>query len=164
MHGAARRFVTRVVRDHGPFEHVVEIGSRDINGSIRTLFDGAHTYVGIDLYEGPSVDWAGDAAEFKPEQAPDCVVCCEVLEHAPDWPGLIHVAAGWLAPGGCLIVTCAGPGRPEHSGIDGRKVLRDGEHYGNVSRQDLLHALVQSGLRGDAQQRGLDTQALAWKR
>ena len=37
---------------------VLEIGSLDINGSIRGLFD-AKTYIGVDLDNGPSVDVVG---------------------------------------------------------------------------------------------------------
>ncbi|MDB0050250.1 hypothetical protein N9F31_02215, partial [Pseudomonadales bacterium] len=34
---------------------VLEIGSYDVNGSIRSLFN-AQNYVGVDLVEGPGVD------------------------------------------------------------------------------------------------------------
>jgi hypothetical protein len=40
---------------------VLEFGSRNLNGSVRSIIH-AHTYVGVDLYEGPDVDIVGDAA------------------------------------------------------------------------------------------------------
>ena len=35
---------------------VLEIGSLDINGSVRPLFEDAEYYLGIDMQEGPGVD------------------------------------------------------------------------------------------------------------
>jgi hypothetical protein len=40
-----------------------------------------------------------------------------------------------------LILTCAGPGRPPHSGVDGGP-LRPGEHYANPDPADLYACLV----------------------
>ena len=42
---------------------VLEVGSLDINGSIRNLFD-ATIYIGVDLEEGPSVDVIGQGQEL----------------------------------------------------------------------------------------------------
>jgi hypothetical protein len=36
---------------------VLEIGSCDVSGSIREIFDGARSYRGVDLVEGPGVDY-----------------------------------------------------------------------------------------------------------
>ena len=43
-------------------KRVLEIGSRDENGTIRDLFTG--TYIGIDMRAGPSVDRVMDAHEI----------------------------------------------------------------------------------------------------
>lgn len=161
MHQAAHTFVAEQVAAHGPFASVVEIGSRDINGSVRGLFPHS-SYVGLDLYGGPGVDWIGDSREFRPERPVDAVVCCEVLEHAEDWPGVVHAAVGWLQPGGLLIVTCAGPGRREHSGIDGGRRLQPGEYYANVSAAALRGVLARDGLDVlVCREQARDTQALA---
>lgn len=161
MHPAALAFVRNAVDDHGPFTTVVEVGSRDINGSVRHLFTGADSYVGIDLQEGPGVDLVANARDVEPDGPVDCVVCCEVLEHDAEWRATITHAAGWLRPGGHLIVTCAGPGRRPHSGIDGGRTLHPGEHYGNVSSDELAKAIHDAGLGivGVAEV-GRDTQAV----
>lgn len=158
MHPAAFYWVTEMVTDYGPFDSVIEIGSRDVNGSVRSLF-GDIPYTGLDLYEGPSVDWVGDAAIYKPPEPVGCVVCCETLEHAPNWKQLVKAGASWLRDGGHLIVTCAGPGRKAHSAIDGSYNVRDGEHYGNVSPEELAEALPLTLLR--ARSCGEDTQLVA---
>ena len=40
---------------------VLEIGSYDVNGTVRKLFAAAGHYVGVDLVEGPGVDVVGSA-------------------------------------------------------------------------------------------------------
>lgn len=167
MHAAAHEFVARQVAERGPFARVVEIGSRDINGSIRSLFaDDALVYVGLDLYPGPGVDWVGDARDYGDGQTgfAECVVCCEVLEHSPTWPGLMRHAASWLAPGGVLIVTCAAPGRREHSAIDGGR-LHPGEDYCNVPAIRVADVLTGAGLDVvESHEVNRDTQVVAVRR
>ena len=100
-----------------------------------------------------------DAANYQPMQRVDLVVCCEVLEHAADWAELIEAAASWLNPGGRLIVTCAGPGRPQHSAHDGGS-LRPGEHYANITAAELCRAMQSCGIWIDsAETLGRDTRA-----
>lgn len=160
MHSAAHFWVAEQVRDYGPFRSVIEIGSRDVNGSVRGLFDGA-TYTGLDIAEGPAVDWVGDAAVYVPEKKVECVVCCETLEHAPNWKELVKAGASWLKKGGYLIVTCAGPGRQAHSAVDGSYNVREGEHYANVSPEELAEALPSDVTLLRARSWVEDTQAVA---
>jgi hypothetical protein len=165
MHDAAFVFVERAVAEHGPFTTVIEIGSRDINGSVRGLFSDSTSYTGLDLVEGPLVDWVGDAEQYEPEAPVDCVVACEVYEHTPRWAKLTEAAAGWLAPGGTLIVTCAGPGRSPHSSSDGRHRLLDGEHYANIGPDELATIIEGVGLTVlSCESKGWDTRALAIRR
>src|SRR5208283_1437369 len=65
---------------------VLEVGSMDINGSIRPAFGDASEYIGIDLTPGPGVDRvmsAHDLDQAWPAGWFDTVVCCEMLEHDP---------------------------------------------------------------------------------
>jgi SAM-dependent methyltransferase len=111
---------------------VLEIGSLDVNGSLRPLLTGCASYHGIDLVEGPGVDEVADAGTWTAADRFDLVLCAEVLEHAPAWRDVLHTAWSVLRPGGWLIVTCATDGRAPHSAVDGLEV-RPGEHYENVS-------------------------------
>ena len=115
------------------FGDVVEVGSRDINGSVRSLLD-CKTYTGIDLAAGPNVDVVGDA--FDMNHPCDLVVCMEVLEHEARAEELVAHMATWLRPGGAMLLTAAGPGRADHSAHDGGP-LRPGEHYANIDPLDL---------------------------
>lgn len=163
MHDAAAQYVARQVEVFGPFASVVEVGSRDINGTIRHLFAGV-PYVGLDLAAGPGVDWVGDAAEYEPAAPVEAVVCCEVYEHTARWPGLVRRAYEWLQPVGVLIVTCAGPGRRPHSAIDGGWTLHEGEHYLNVGAERLADVMRGAGFAAvTCEEVGRDTRGVAVK-
>ena len=139
MHPQAYNFVARYYTE-APLA-VLDLGGRDINGSVRTLFPAADPYVVLDIAPGDNVDVVADAATWAPDREFDVVVCCETFEHTKTWPQICSTAFKALRPGGRFIATMAGPGRPEHSGVDGGWTLHDGEFYGNV-RPDVLRAVL----------------------
>lgn len=125
--------------------HVLEIGSLDINGSVRSLFDeltsDGGSFFGIDLQEGPGVDLVADASVYKTDKQFDIVVCAEVFEHTAVWPKIVKNAHSMLVPGGIFIATMAGEGRPPHSAID-ENPIRSWEYYKNVTSHDLKEKLA----------------------
>jgi hypothetical protein len=139
MHAQAFDFIAHHAGTVSPTS-VLELGSLDINGGIRSLFAGANHYHGLDVVEGPGVDEVADAADWRPQQRFDVVVSTEVLEHAPRWPDVVCNAWAALESGGTLLLTCATDPRPPHSAVDGWG-LRDGEWYANVGPQQLLGLL-----------------------
>ena len=147
MHPQARDYVARQAVGH-TFHRVVEFGSRDINGGVRDLFDTGD-YHGLDIAPGAGVDEVTDAATWTTRKKVDAVVCCEVLEHTPDWRDLIANAAALLCDGGTLIVTAACDPREPHSGHDGRPLTDDSEHYANVDPDELAGACEDAGLTVD---------------
>lgn len=162
MHPGAFEFISR----HATTDEIeiIEIGSRDINGSIRCHFPAA-IWTGIDLIPGPSVDIVCDACEFSPVNPVDAVVCCEVFEHCSYWSEILQAAESWLKPGGKILISCAGPGRDEHSAIDGGE-LRTGEHYANITADRLaeeLHFAGFSEIYTEANEHWRDTYASAIK-
>lgn len=121
--------------------NVLEIGSLDINGSVRHIFSPfARSYLGIDMQEGPGVDLVADASTFSTEDDYDIVVCCEVFEHSPVWRDIVSNAHSLMRTGGLFVGTCAGEGRPPHSAID-ENPIRDWEHYANVTVDEMQQAL-----------------------
>lgn len=162
MHDAAYEWV----RSHAPGSPgmVLEIGGRNINGTIRDLFHTATTYVALDYVDGDGVDVVADAATWEPDRQYDTVVCCEVFEHTPAWRNICRTAYTALAPGGLFIITCAGPGRAQHSAVDGGWRLHPGEHYQNVTPNELREALETTGFRDVHTERLVrDTRAIATK-
>jgi SAM-dependent methyltransferase len=92
---------------------VLDIGSLDINGNNRYLFDD-YTYTGIDIGEGANVDIVCRGHEFKSEYKFDVVISSECFEHDEYWDKTILNAINLLDVGGLLIFTCATDGRAEH--------------------------------------------------
>ncbi|WP_158932529.1 class I SAM-dependent methyltransferase [Acidisphaera sp. S103] len=92
----------------------LEIGSLDINGTIRKFFKGG-SYTGLDVAEGPGVDVACQGQEYDgPSNDFDTVISCEVMEHNPHWRETMTNMIRICRPGGLVIMTCATIGRKEH--------------------------------------------------
>jgi hypothetical protein len=137
VHPEAMQYVASWVKGR-TFRRVLEFGSLNINGSARDViatYDDKG-YLGIDAQGGRGVDEVIDAVDYR-AQPVELVVCCEVLEHAKDIPGIVKSAFENLAFGGVFIVTCATEPRDPHSAVDGGP-LRDGEYYENVDPGTLV--------------------------
>ena len=126
---------------------VVEIGSLDINGTIRRYFE-TPDYTGVDVGEGAGVDLVaqGQMLEF-PTGHFDTTISCECLEHNPFWSETVANMMRMTRPGGLVIMTCASTGRPEHGTT---RSLREfspltndigWDYYRNVSARDLQRAI-----------------------
>lgn len=94
---------------------VIEIGSFDVNGSIRKIFDAAADYTGVDLKAGPGVDLVSYGHEVdQPAGSFDFALSGECFEHDPHWRDTFQNMARMTRPGGLVAFTCASQGRPEH--------------------------------------------------
>jgi hypothetical protein len=143
MHDPAYRYVASFAAEY-EVERILEFGSRNVNGSVRPLFDGI-PYHGIDLAPGRDVDEVADAATFRLNTAlVDCVICCEVLEHTPKVAEVVRSAYENLEPDGWFVVTCATHGRPPHSAVTGAALQPD-EFYRNVDPAWFCELLVTEG-------------------
>jgi SAM-dependent methyltransferase len=106
------------VRAHYPASfkgaRVLEVGSLDINGSVRELFSGCD-YTGVDLAIGPGVDLAcqGQLVEF-PSGHFDTTISAECLEHNPFWRETVANMLRMTRPAGVVMISCATTGRLEH--------------------------------------------------
>ena len=140
MHPEAASFVAMAAYQLGPFDTVLELGGRYVNGSVRPNFVGAR-YVSVDIVAGPEVDVVADATTYRPDEKFDVVVCAEVLEHVDHPEEFVATAWSALRPGGWLILTAACPPRAAHSGTDGG-ALRNGEWYQNINPDMLRRWLV----------------------
>jgi SAM-dependent methyltransferase len=98
---------------------VFEVGSQNINGTVRDFFPNAREYLGIDLGMAPDVDWVipGELAELSDGWA-DIVISTECFEHCDNWHLVFLNMARILASGGLFVFTSAGTGRAAHGTID----------------------------------------------
>lgn len=92
---------------------VLEIGSLNINGTVRQFFN-AEEYIGVDVGEGPGVDVVISGHEYDDKRKFDCVISCECLEHNPFWKETFLNMTRLCRRGGLVVFTCATTGRPEH--------------------------------------------------
>lgn len=98
---------------------ILEVGSQNINGTPRTLFQSlVRNYTGVDLAYGDGVDQVVNACElltvFNPDQF-DMVISTEMLEHCHDWRMAISQMKTVLKPGGYLLLTTRSPGFKKHN-------------------------------------------------
>ena len=116
MHRSVVEFFIRNVR---PAEvsgrTILEAGSLEINGSVKPYFTrfGPSEYIGIDMVDGPGVDYCVKIEDF---QSPpfDIVVSTETLEHAEDWKATVTAIKALCKPEGLLYITTRSPGFWRH--------------------------------------------------
>lgn len=99
-------------------ERILEVGSRDVNGSPRNcLANKPHSYLGVDIENGPGVDWIVRAEDLTNEfgyERFDVVISTEMLEHVEGWRESVHQMASVLKPGGWMCLTTRSPGFEYH--------------------------------------------------
>lgn len=122
---------------------VLEIGSLDINGSIRQFFSNCE-YIGVDVGEGPGVDVVCEGQNYKNEpNSFDTVVSCECFEHNPYWVETFLNMISLCKKDGVVIMTCATTGRKEHgttrtSPADSPLTIGKGwDYYRNLTEEDF---------------------------
>ena len=108
MHDTAyehgRRFFALYWQEH--FRDVVELGSQDVNGSLRDHAPAAASYQGLDTAPGPGVDRVvtPGAPLPLPDACADVVVTSSALEHDPCfWETFLDLVR-LLRPGGLLYI------------------------------------------------------------
>jgi glycosyltransferase involved in cell wall biosynthesis len=98
---------------------ILEVGSFDVNGSVRPIIEahGPASYLGVDGGPGPRVDKVVDCCDLVDTFGPDSfdvVVTTEMLEHVRDWQTCIRNLCEVLRPGGLLVITTRSAGFPYH--------------------------------------------------
>ena len=125
--------------------NVLDIGSLDINGNNRYLFEQCD-YTGIDIGDGPNVDLVieGHLHRTDKDNKYDVVVSTECFEHDKHWElTLKNVMKNLLSKGGLFLFSCAAPGRPEHG--TKKTSPKDSpfttDYYRNLSEEDIRGVL-----------------------
>ena len=122
-------------------KQVLEIGSLNINGSIRQFFEQC-AYVGVDLGEGRDVDVVAKGEDLTYDDGSfDVVASCECFEHNPEWVATLNNMIRMSR--GLVFFSCATTGRPEHG--TPRTSPQDapfcGEYYRNLTEEDVRNAI-----------------------
>ncbi len=107
------------VRDEIVGKKVIEIGSNDVNGSLRPILEswGSSEYIGVDIEKGSGVDkicYAEDLIETFGKERFDVVISTEVLEHIKDWKTVISNFKNICKSDGLIFITTRSFGFPYH--------------------------------------------------
>jgi ubiquinone/menaquinone biosynthesis C-methylase UbiE len=118
---------------------VLEVGSLNINGTVRDFFDSTR-YIGADVAEGKDVDVVcnGENLDY-PDNSFDVAVSAECFEHNPEWVATFRNM--WRMSKKYVMMTCASEGRAEHGTTrsdPGSSPLTLGwDYYRNLTEQDF---------------------------
>lgn len=121
---------------------VLDIGSLDINGNNRWLFNN-YTYIGVDVGEGKNVDVVCKGHEYKTPWKFDVVISSECFEHDMYWKETILNCIDLTKPKGLFTFSCATTGRQEHG--TSRTTPHDSpltlgmfnDYYMNLTEEDI---------------------------
>ena len=129
MHESVLKWVEGVVKEFTPQAPVLEVGSCDVNGSVRGLFP--EPYLGVDVVAGKGVDQVVSADAPLPfdDEAFETVVSTECLEHCLDPVDLLDEMVRVLRPGGTLIISMRGNGFGRHNPPDRWRVMPGTLYY-----------------------------------
>jgi hypothetical protein len=126
---------------------VLEVGSLDINGSVRQFFEDCD-YTGVDLGEGKGVDLVARGEELDYFDG-NFTVClsCECFEHNPEWAATLRNMIRMSS--GLVFFSCATTGRPEHG--TRRTSPKDApfceDYYRNLTENDVRQVVDLSAFK-----------------
>lgn len=100
---------TILKKDEVEGKRVIEVGSYDVNGSLRPILESWKPieYVGIDIEPGPGVDIICPAENIVTqfgEERFDLVVSSSSLEHIKDWRAAISNMKNVCKPNGIILI------------------------------------------------------------
>lgn len=125
--------------------NVLEVGSQNINGTVRDFFANARNYLGIDLGHGKDVDFIvpGELLEL-PDGWADLSISTECFEHASNWPDILRNMIRITREGGLIILTFAGMGRCAHGTLDSDTFSSPftTSYYRNLGPDDLARQVI----------------------
>jgi len=101
------------------FKRVLDIGSYDVNGSLRDVQPAGAEWVGVDIAAGPGVDVVlSDPYQYPfPDEHFDAIVSTSCFEHDNMFWLTFLEAARVLAPGGALYLNV--PSQGDYHGYPG---------------------------------------------
>jgi SAM-dependent methyltransferase len=124
-------------------QKVLDIGSLDINGSVKKHFKNCD-YTGIDVGYGENVDIVCEGQDYDaPDESYDVVCSLECFEHNPYWYETFMNMIRLCKKDGLVFFTCATTGRQEHG--TRRTSVQDSpltidlgwDYYKNLTEQDF---------------------------
>lgn len=126
--------------------NVLDIGSLDINGNNRYLFE-KYKYTGIDIGEGKNVDVVSLGHEYDTDERYDVVISTECFEHDMHYIKTILNAIKLTKSGGLFLFTCATTDRIEHGTSRANdwaspfSHIEFNDYYKNLTEKDIANEI-----------------------
>jgi SAM-dependent methyltransferase len=138
MHPEARDFtlfVKQILSDFFIGKRVLDVGSGDINGNNRFLFENCE-YHGNDVIQASNVTIVSKTKDlFFQNDTFDTIISTECFEHDPEYKDSFIKIYDMLKPDGLFFFTCASTNRPEH----GTKRTKPYDSYGTIGNlEDMI--------------------------
>jgi len=131
MHQQAKDFtlfVKKILNQWFINKHILDVGSGDINGNNRFLFENCH-YEGNDVIHAKNVTIVSKTKDLPfADNTFDTIISTECFEHDPEYKESFNKIYKMLKPDGLFCFTCASTGRPEH----GTKRTSPRDSYGTI--------------------------------
>jgi SAM-dependent methyltransferase len=151
MHQASKDFMGMVKKKYPEYfkdKFVLDVGSQDINGNNRYLFENC-AYIGLDLGPGKNVDIVQHVSNFYPkmyQENPqfDTIISTNAFEHDAKYrASLAHIILRLLKPKGLFAFSCASTGTPEHGTTlcHAKHSPFTNDYYKNLTEEDILRAI-----------------------
>ena len=138
MHPEAKDFtifVKSIVKDYFINKNVLDVGSGDINGNNRFLFENCK-YEGNDVISAPNVTIISKTKDLPfTDNTFDTIVSTECFEHDPEYKDSFLKIYKMLKQDGLFFFTCASTGRGEH----GTRRTSPSASYGTLGKlEDMI--------------------------
>ena len=153
MHIQAEKFtifVKSILEEYFIDKEVLDVGSGDINGNNRFLFENCK-YCGNDVIEAPNVTIVSKTKDLPfDNESFDTIVSTECFEHDPEYKESFLKIYSMLKKGGLFFFTCASTGREEHGTLSTTpndsygtigKLEDMSNYYKNLTEKDLNNVL-----------------------
>ena len=131
MHVEARDFtlfVKNILSDYFQNKNVLDVGSGDINGNNRFLFENCN-YEGNDVIKANNVTIVSRTKDLPfDNETFDTIVSTECFEHDPEYKESLQKIYNMVKKDGLFAFTCASTNRPEH----GTRRTSPHDSYGTI--------------------------------
>uniref|UniRef100_A0A6C0JDT6 Methyltransferase type 11 domain-containing protein n=1 Tax=viral metagenome TaxID=1070528 RepID=A0A6C0JDT6_9ZZZZ len=128
-------FVKRILPVFFVNKRVLDVGSGDINGNNKNLFENCE-YDGNDVIPAHNVTIVSKTKDLPfHDNTFDTILSTECFEHDPEYKESFLKIYDMLKPGGLFFFTCASSGRDEH----GTRRTSPSESYGTIGNlEDMI--------------------------
>ena len=129
------KFVKSILKDYFTNKRVLDVGSGDINGNNRFLFENCE-YHGNDVIKTNNVTIVSKTKDLPFEDNYfDTIISTECFEHDPEYRESLLKIYKMLKPNGLFLFSCASTGRPEH----GTRRTSPNDSYGTIGNlEDMV--------------------------